>query len=54
MQSNVESTLSQLRTKYWTVKERQKFKTILKTSVICRLCQFTTRFTTLAKLSRFI
>ena len=35
----VESTLHQLRTKYWIVKERQKVKNILKTCVVCRLCQ---------------
>ena len=38
-QSGVESTINQLRTKYWIVKGRQKVKTILRTCVICRLCQ---------------
>ena len=37
--NGVESTLNQLRTKYWIVKGRQKVKTILKHCVICRLCQ---------------
>ena len=37
--SGVESTLNQLRAKYWIVKGRQKFKTIFKTCVICCLCQ---------------
>ena len=37
--SGVESTLNQLRTKYWIVKGHQKVKTILKTCVVCRLCQ---------------
>ena len=37
--SGVESTLNQLRTKYWIVKGRQKVKGILKTCVTCRLCQ---------------
>ena len=37
--SGVESTLNQLRTKYWIVKGRQKVKTILKTCVVCRLYQ---------------
>ena len=38
-QSGVESTLNQLRTKYWIVKGHQKVKTILETCVIFRLCQ---------------
>ena len=37
--SGVESTLNQLRTKYWIVKGHQKVNTILKTCVIRRLCQ---------------
>ena len=37
--SGVESTLNQLRTKYWIVKGRQKVIGILKTYVICRICQ---------------
>ena len=37
--SSVESTLNQLRTKYWIVTRRQKVKTVLKTCIICRLCR---------------
>ena len=37
--SGIESTLNQLQTKYWIVKGCQKVKTILKTCVVCCLCQ---------------
>ena len=37
--SGVKSNLNQLQTTYWIVKGRQEVKTILKTCVICRLCQ---------------
>ena len=52
--SGVESTLNQLRTKYWIAKERQKMKTILKTCVICRLCQGKPCLPPASPLSRFI
>ena len=37
--SGAYSTSNQLRAKYWIVKGSQKVKTLLKTCVVCRLCQ---------------